>query len=399
MKAPRLHIAVPTSNLLASIEVHASKDGPVFHMALMQRKKKGLSLVATYTETALEALKPYLKKQPSVALTFTGKGVLTRKVQTNELAPAQLLQQVLPNAHSDDFYCHTLAYSSACWVSVVRKEVVDNYLQQLLTMQCFVVSVGVGTLPLVTLHPFLGQQGLLDVAGYQFQLEEGELVSYQSVETGARNYQIEGETFEHTWALAFASGLQHFLNVLPVQPIDSAVLEGLQKEQRQKEIFRFAGMAALVTIFMVLLFNFLIFDHYSGIYQELESASNMNKEQLQQLELLEGELAQKQALLRSTGLMNTSALAYYSDQIALSTPEGIQLSELNDFPLEQELSEGEQPHFESGTIRIVGTTNQSTVLNDWVKRLKARPWVAHVTIVNYKRSKNNGTFQLNVHVE
>ena len=153
----------------------------------------------------------------------------------------------------------------------------------------------------------------------------------------------------------------------------------------------------LTTFLLLLLGNFLLFNNYRKEYASLESLVNQNQGQLATISSLQAELAVKRKFVAQMGLLDPSRASFYSDQIALSVPSAIQLTDLSVYPVEQKLEKGKKSvEFLSNQIRIMGVAKRSNVVNNWIKELKQNAWVKDIQVVNYtqKNARVNGEFEL-----
>ena len=148
----------------------------------------------------------------------------------------------------------------------------------------------------------------------------------------------------------------------------------------------------------MLLINFLLFDHYSKKSNELSANINLNTGLLQQLDTLTKELKFKEDFIEQTGILSNSRLSLYSDRIASTLSDNIQLIDLSINPLDKKLKSNQEPEFNKNKIYINGITSNSTILNDWIKTIMKEGWVKEVNIKNYNQDNaiTKGEFKIEI---
>lgn len=380
--------------------VHAQLAGTEVTFDVLPLRRKGTSLErqeGQFGITSLESAMALLKNKPAVVLVVSGKGVLTRKVSAG-LKGRKLLDAVLPNARLEEFYVQSLPIKNGVLVSVLRQHTIDQ-LFEALNNAALVVDLHLGPLCLLNYQILLSKRDNFHVAGYRIEVDGDEVSGLTSAPAESAAMTIGSEVVPTEALLPFAAGLQHFFQLQPIQlqEVDfSTTIESV----RHRQLFRKAGGVVLALLFTLLLANYLMFDHYKNYYAELESSINLNKEQVLRVESLQQQLAKKEELLASTGLLNQQSLAVTADRIAGSIPEEIQLTRWEGRPLRGKLNTRNQPEFEQQSIEIAGTVSSSQVLNSWIKELTQLPPVKGVEIIEFDQVnlKEPGEFELRLNL-
>ena len=123
-----------------------TKDSYTLIAVELTNDKDALVVSRRFLSITLEELAKENTKQIPVYISIGGKGIIHKKVKTDDYTKDQdLLNQVLPNASIKDFYLQKYFISStSCWVSVIRKDVLDALIINLEKLKLFGVQLYLG---------------------------------------------------------------------------------------------------------------------------------------------------------------------------------------------------------------------------------------------------------------
>jgi hypothetical protein len=395
---PRLERLV-TGSLFAGLEIQFLAGGMLLHLVVL--KKKGKQLVIEKAVTSLdkiELLSAHLTKDIPLALAFTGKGILHRRIAGDPAGdPKLFLSKVLPNASLKDFYMQRIP--AACdeqFVSVLRKPIVDSILEQLKDFS--VVGCSLGSFAALNSLPLLdGVTNELKFGNHELHVQDrlpGE-AHYAEDNPGEDHFNIGGQIIEAKMLLAFSAAFQQLMPVEQRVEMQVESLEFSKSDFLQKKLFVAGGKTLLATVLLLLLGNYLLFSRYWSEKSELDSKLQINGGALTELRNLEKQVEVKHAFLEQTGLLSGSHHSYYADQIAAGLPGEILLSRMNLAP-RLKLTEEDSIGFKPGRVEIDGSCSQSVVLNKWLQELKMKKWVRSATLESYLQDKNmkQGEFKI-----
>ncbi len=138
----------------------------------------------------------------------------------------------------------------------------------------------------------------------------------------------------------------------------------------------------MFSAFIILIINFLIFDHYYKQTQEEQPQVAKQEELINKVKLLNEALSAKSKFLQQSGLLTPNKISFYADRIASTVPDGIILTDWQFNPL-ADPNKKETFTFNNGVIVISGISNQSAEFNDWIKELKNGEGIESVSILGY----------------
>lgn len=400
---PRLERIV-TGSVFAGLEVQFQAEGVVMYLTIL--RKKGKQLLVEKQVGGIEdagSLAQHLGKNIPLAIAFTGKGTLHRRMPGDPSEnPQMFLSKLLPNASVKEFCMQVFpAARDEQFVSVLRRSSVDAALQQLQAFSVVECSLGpfaaIQSLPL-----FADVLNELRFGNHAFHLQDGfaEEVFYSTENPGTEPLDAGGQTIHAEMLLSFSAAFQQLLPVHARAAIRMESLQSAKEEFLQRKLFMTGGKVLLVSVIVLLLGNYFLFSHYWSEKNTLDGKLQINGGALRDLRDLEKQLEVKRDFLEQAGLLSGAAPSYYADQLASGLPADILFTRMNLAP-RLKLAEEDSIGFQPGRIEIRGSCPQSIVLNQWLQELRSKAWVKNTTLESYLQDKNmkQGEFKIAVDLE
>lgn len=330
----------------------------------------------------------FLKKRQAVVVIFTGKGVMTKQIplQINS-DDAALFNSVLPNSRSDEFWYSVHRGQQTCWISLVRKSAVEPVLSSLRAKGIFVPGIYCG--PQVCAYIIKHLSGIDDtlIAGnYQVSIREGEPASILQTEAVPGTTSFGRDPINNLLLIALAGGFHYFTAYYSGAGGNSGIEEKSDAaDHRLLNRIRYYSKIFSIAIFLVLLANFIVLDHYNREAGRLSTLVSAFSSQLAQSDSLEAEFNRKKEFLESAGLTGASNISMTADRLASELPDALSLESLDIFPVM--MDEGKDGDFstEKNMVRLCGKTPDAIVLNEWIRCVAAYPWIKTVNIRNYSK--------------
>ncbi|MEM1323275.1 MAG: hypothetical protein AAGG75_23620 [Bacteroidota bacterium] len=389
---------------VAGVELKKGAGGQeLFELVLLQREKQNISIVERHSAIeSLEQLSSHIPSGTPVALTLNGRGILHKRISSRWNEPEEALLSALPNAKLDELCYQIHQGEGGQWVSILRKTILDNWLEGFARQGLTVVQLSLGPFGVEPLLPLLQfNEGTLHTGLYDLELAGGAIRDFREGE-GQRGivYSLANEPLANELLPAFAGGFQAMAG-LPPQLFNDEALQDSANNYLYNRLFKLLGWGMLIGIFAILLFNFMAFNWLNTKNQQLSLELAYHQQQLSQLDTLKKQYAEKQSFLSQSNVLESSRLSYYADQIGLLLPSELQLTALRLSPPRSSSStKREAPHqFDPATIIIKGLTRRPQILNAWIKTLESRDWVKEVSVQPY--SENNeglGAFELSLKI-
>jgi len=380
------------------VELAIEMDGTVVcRMCSLTLEKNSLTIGEKkgYRGSLDEALASIPNSTP-IAVSLTGKGVLTKRIDGVGELNAQRLSEVFPNFKSESFYVQQFAGDENVFVSIVRKEQVESLLESLNLSQHKVLCM--------TLGPFAVSQVLSQIntygqelcfSGHRINYTEGfKWRDYKSSPEAMSEFPIKieqeklGEEYLIAYATAFQLILYPRLNTieLPVTEMSDRLEDFTQKQK-----FRFRLVAILGFLFVLLLVNFFVFSAYRAENELLYTRVNLQSSSAENLQMLEKKTIQEQERLKMLGWYRGLPYSWLADQVSSDMPAAVELTELSVSPVIQAEGNTERKEiYQSGKISIKGFTGDPIAVNDWIYKLKERAWVQQVQMQRFSPAEEKG---------
>lgn len=331
-----------------------------------------------------------------IAFSLTGKGILTKKIEAIGELNAQQLSEVFPNFKSESFYVQQFSGDENVFISIIRKEQIDDLLEAFKFTKHKVLSL--------TLGPFAVSQVLSQINTYGQELcfsghrinytEDFKWRDYKSSPGAMAEFpiKVEQEKLSEEYLIAYATAFQLILYPrlitieLPVSEISDRLEDFTQKQQ-----FRFRLVAILGFFFVLLLANFIVFSTYRAENESLNRRVNLQSSSAENLQMLEKKTAQQQERLTVLGWYLGLPYGWLADQVSSDMPAAIELTELSVSPVKQAEGNAERKEiYQSGKIIIKGLTGDPIAVNEWIYKLKGREWVQQIQMQRFSPAEEEG---------
>lgn len=383
--------------------VFNTKDSYTIIAIELTSNKEGVAVSRKLVDITLEKLKEENTKKLPIYFSVGGKGVIHKKVKADDNAKDQeLLNQVLPNASINDFYLQkSLIEGFEYWVSVIRKDVLDNLIKKVKHLNLFGVQIYLGPFVLENTVQLLDKITVLTTS-HELIIENNNIIQLDSLGSvsNGEEYHIEGETINSHELIAFGTALSHFIPPNKLISIEAPNVVEIKEEYYHRNKYVMLGFSMLVLFFLITITNMLIGNAYQATNNELQYQVNSKKQFVDELAILREEFNIKEQFVQNSGVTQASKISYYADQIALSIPKSIQLNQLFINPLTKRINKAEDIHFNYNKIKVSGTVTKSISLNNWVKQLKNYEWTNDINIISFVQEnlKNAGKFEIEIHI-
>ena len=221
------------------VEVNLQGANADFKVTTLEKKEGSIDVVGFENYNSQETFFEKLNVEMPIYLSIGGKGIINKKVAAKEtISDDDLIQLVLPNAKIADFYLQKKSLGNNQWVvSIIRKSVLDEILQEFKSLKAYVLKIVLGPFSIVNVSGLLANDNAtINVPGHQLQYKKGELIAHKA-STEATNglIQIVDDQVDLNHLVSFSNALYHFS-----QPDDDGGISMAenQDEFKQKKIFK-----------------------------------------------------------------------------------------------------------------------------------------------------------------
>ncbi len=381
------------------VELHALGDTYSCRFCLLAKKDNELHIeINKVIDGPIHKVLEGLPKNVPVALTLTGRGIIHKNIQVDAATlPEQIIQQAFPAIELKDFYVQSYVHGNNALASVIRKQGVDELLDKLDRAGLKVYMLSLGGIVTAPIWPQLNIYSTeMHFAGHGFVLTaERHFMSY-SAEAGLKNdfqVKIEQELIPEEHIVAYASAFQLILHqklnpiLANAENVNHAFADFLGNAALKKKALLF-----LFGLFGILLISFGLFSYYNQENAKLAQQVGAQTASADQIDMLQKNIAGNEYLLKQLNWNGGYNYGFLLNEIGKNMPRQLSLHEVavNDFKTDAEKAE-RQP-----SIKILGSTDNLTAVNNWIFVLKEMPWVKSAKLLKYQEDQETTAYQFSL---
>jgi hypothetical protein len=396
------------TDTVAGIKVKFLSDNNFSVSFCKLRLKKGIvTILQQEQSTSLAALPALLEKRTPVVLVVEGKGVLHRKVKgATEGSTEGLVQEIFPNIKADDLFIQRYAgHDDTAFISVARRQLILDLLEALSGHGIAVADVSFGPFIASSLFSIVGTENdhfVLDDA--VLHVQDGAIVEMVSGGGSAGNFRFGEDEVSASTVVAYAAALNFFTHVCQLDKVGqwNDIIHARRKHWENDVIFKNASVAVAVFFFAVLFLNAAFYFQLFTQNQALSDDHGVNIKVVKELSALKTEVERNQTVITTAGWMRKVPVWFYADRLAATIPEGIRLTELDIYPLDEKVErEKHRKVFEYTKISVSGICAKPVILNEWLRAVRKIQWVGKIAdqTYNYKEREKNGYFNFSIIVK
>lgn len=317
-----------------------------YTVSFYESKSGNIRLLNSYNHSFLsnEILEKLVEKSP-VFLAIKGKGILEKKVHLKEgFSDEDIVKSVIPNANSQEFYVSQYALDESLYnVAISRKKNIDSILNSLISDKVNLCGL------------FLGEQKI-----------------------------------DETFKVTLLNSKSHSDGV-PKEI--SKNFENFLFDFKSRKIVLF-GLLSLLSVLIISNLVYLYLNNKITTYDEIISNNSLV---IQSEKNLKNKYADIKSLTAHIGGVNRSSHhALMVDDLLVDLPPKIDFHNLE---INKKREDTDTLLFFESNIHILGTTNTSYTLNEWINLLKAKKWIKNIHLKSFKQEENSNFGQFEIEVK
>jgi len=379
------------------VEAQLQFDGGIVYNVMLVSKKQNQLKKKQIAFQTQPPLKKILKRDYPVVLLINGKGIISKKLEKKgEPTHQSVLNQLLANAHLDTFSLQYFQFSNKIVASAFRKETLNEVVSKI-PQKNLIVETYIGDFVVSALSILKSNQDQVRLYRYNFTIKNEEIIDFDFIED-RNDFRYDSEVISPDEIPSYAAALNFYTGIMPTETGGIEWLDFNAQQQQQKFLYNYVRLGLMGLIFI----GFLLNDYYANRYthkitslQDAESSKVLKQNDLKKLTKV---VDAKKKFLSISGIQMQQPHSKFADNIAQSTPEDINLTEIIQDPLEKNLTKKRQAIFSRGKLLVRGICMSSQVVNLWLEDIKALPWVKTAVISDYaqNRKENNSQFELEI---
>ncbi|MAU26265.1 MAG: hypothetical protein CMH45_02525 [Muricauda sp.] len=384
------------SNSYFGLEIYESGGEEWFSLLKVEQQNGELEVALELTTNKMNEVMGHLDKKSPLFLTLNTSQVLKKQVANDTEGNHELLVvNAFPNLELDNFYYQIHNNHNKGLVAIGKKEYVDWYLEQLQKLGLSTFSVALGVVPMEHIASFL--EGAVEGSNFMMEFRDGRLANFSSgAETVDKTYTINGLSVGNKQLLSFSHILGHLMGASPISNLRNKNTQ-LANEFKNMRFFD-VGLKAAIGFFLVLLLvNFLLFNHYRKENEELQSSLASNALQDKSLRQLKERIATKEEKLKVLAGSRHSRTTFYLDELGKDLPHSIWLAKMEYQPLLVPVRENKPIETRKDNLQVSGITNDKVAFAVWSDNLETQKWVEKIKIIDYEYiSNSSANFTVNI---
>lgn len=377
------------------VHVHLGSHELLLNLVQFKRSRKALHFIHSHSDLPLNALKQHLPALSALIVVVSGKGLVHKAIDDCTKA----FDALIPNYSEANFYAQkTTSPETQNFVSFIRKSDLQPFFQEIEKQHITPIHLEFGPFSLKTVSGELtteihlnNQRILLNEKGFVSAIEPSE------TKPQSYDFNFEEQHIPLQNSLALASGINYFTE--EVELVSNVPNQEALQAFELKRGMRLLSLAALAFLFIALLVNYLIFDHYAAKNRELSQIHTHNKSLLEKYKHLETLKAKKEKVLAVQSGIQALIHSKTTDQLAASLPTNIRIDKLDLFPFQEKIQEGKRLSRQAQTIYIEGQYMESKVFTAWIKTLKQMKWIKSLSIEKIEQNALEHTQSFNLKIE
>jgi len=386
-------------NRFCGIEHTYTKGDDLLYVTLLKKNKKEVDLDGVFKANAIKEIAKVLAKKQHAFLTINNDNVLTKSIKDQQVEGLKLVYKAFPNIKMDDFYYEVIRQHSVHFVSICRKDYVEQLIAQYKAKDISIINISLGNSIAFSISDFI-KTNIISSSNAKLTKVNNDVVSIEKEEhIDMVVYDVNGLNINNTQLLSFSGALtcvlHNYKNETNFEPQRQLLLTNYKQERFFNQFLK----SSLFFLLSLLLINFFFFNHYFSAVNSLQQTSQINQTTKQTVLLLNKSVTKTQKLVDDMLKSSASKSSYYTNSIVQNLPNTILLSELNYQPLKKRIKAAQPIEIINNTLLISGASSNSTSFSKWITTLDTTNWISKTEILNYEDiSKSTSKFKIKLHI-
>lgn len=376
-------------NRYAAVEHCSIGKEEQLNSLVLRKKNAEFVIESSFQTNNMESLIEEFPKQQHVFLVINTDKVIFKAL--DEVADEKkLLASAFPNLKIDDFYYEIIKTKERSFIAICRKDAVHSLVDVYKKKQLNVVGFSLGPLVVFQLEGLVDKTKISTSNSFIY-LKDNFISNIRLAEVPSMESIINGLKINNNSILPLAGILTYFGNHTKTITNFSSIGTQLIINFRQQRIFNFGLKICLATIFTLLLLSFLLFTNYSTKINELTSKLALNKSEKNIILSLSEKVEKKEKLIQEVSMASSKA-SWYIDQVGITIPNSVLLTEIQWQPIIGSIKEDKVISTSERTIIIKGESNNAIDFSEWMTTLEQLDWVETIAVNNYGADQNANIF-------
>jgi len=384
-------------NQFCGIE-HTSLNGDnMFQSVVLKKTKKEAEIESQFNAKSIEELVKQLLKNQHAFLVINDINILTKRVDAIQNDALKIVRLAFPNIILDDFYYEILSQDDSHFVSIGRKEHINQLIDNFTKNKIYIIGVSLGNSLFSSVSKYISESDFA-TSNSLITVDNYTIVSIEkSINADSRMYNVNGLSIGNIKLLSLSGALSYLLKNYFSKTNLTSKQQSLANDFKQFRLFSQSFKFGLILTLGFLLTNFLVFNNYFNKVNALQQTAQINKATKENFLTLNESVSKVEKMVNDMENSNASKSSFYASVILQALPSSIVLDELNYQPLIKGIKLDKPIQIDEKIVLISGISSDSEVFSKWLTALEAIEWIGDVDILNYAfKSNNSNEFSLKI---
>jgi hypothetical protein len=378
-------------NRFFGVEQTQQNGEDIFFGLVLKKKRKQIDVETSFKAKNFNDLKSLVPKGKAINLVINTNAVLTKCVKSNNEDIKKLVFLAFPNIKVDDFYYESLNQGENSFVSICRKSYIDDLLKVYDSKGIPIIDFSLGNLISSTLVPHVDFDEI-ESSNTIISIKDKSIIGLiASKQEQNLSFNVNGLDIKNIELLSCASALNQIINGNRIQSSFEDVKQELTTEFNQKQFFNQFIKLGLSFLFVVLLINFLVFNHYYNEVNTLRETAQVLETSKTKMISLSEKVQKTEKMVSDVLKSSSSKSSFYINDIINHLPEHIILKEFNYQPLLKRIKEDKAIENQKNTIRVSGEIHERVLFSQWISLLEEKLWVGSIQILSFEDINNSSS--------
>jgi len=373
---------LPAKNYaLVTVRLNATRN--IYSVQFINDRDSNLFLNTFHQQVEEDELEKILKPEIPVLLSFQGSKVLSKDIAGDEDNGSVLFSESI-----EDFFISEALYNNHKYISIVRKEDVNESLDFFSEIKTTVLDFSIGPFISVVLKDFLDEPYILsEDYKLNYSTPDNKIIYEKTNEDQSRFYL--GDDQVNRFQIALISTYFNYKNDSVFIEDKEDLLKPQLVEYKKHTIFTNALMAVVLLILVSLVISTFLKDHYHDKYVEAEAQLFFLEKSYNEIVSLEQEKEQLQSIVSNLSGFSDEYYTHYVYYLIKTLPNGIRIENVNLNPMIGNLKKEVDATFSLNQIVLEGTVRTSKNLDEWTQVIKEEKWVKSFEVTELFQDRND----------
>ncbi len=387
---------------ITCIAMYMNGESVEYTVIGFERTKKQLHLSQSAFKTNSEQeLFEKIDTQVPLALYIDGKGIISRFVEGTNISEIDITEH-FKDFSEHDFIRHYTIVENGAIVSFARKQLIqqihNNFIQQGHT----IIHLKLGVEAYIYAHHYISIDNLPSIPHWNISVTHNSIYNFdrKSSTTPVRSIKCGNETIQSDVLFAYLLAFECFQSSF-LKTSTHNYAHHSKKDFFFRTIAKKSGITAIIFLFVLLLGNTLLYNHYFSQHQELVEQVNESSYILQTYQHKQYEYDQIRTLLSHINIQSHTQYSYHFDRIGATLPKDLILERIDYNPLLHDIRNEKEISFKTQTAIIRGFAYDITSVHNWIQKLQDEKWSNSVHLIDFSKneSEKNALFIIEIFVK